>query len=242
MGILSIPGLDLRMARGGPLVHSRWNALLAGWKLDESSDGSGPVSRADVLGVHTLTDNNTVQSVAGKISNAARIDGSVLERLSRSSTAFRSSGDFTLAAWIQSKIGTATGDGNFVHFATEDLVTQDWALYRGAFTSNFTIRIVDSVSGNATTFRTLSLDAWHFIVIVYTASDKIVRLSADGDAFTASVALTNGLRQTGEVFNIGHGGSNQLDWLDEVYFFQVAKDADWVSGMYNGGAGRTHPL
>ena len=225
-------------APAGP--HPRWANLVAGWKLDEPSDGSVSVPRADVLGVYGLTDNNTVASVAGVTGSAANIVGASNESLTINTTAFRMAGDLTLALWVQSK-GTPGGDA-MVGGYRDAAVTDDFQIFQGAFTNNFFARVRDSVEAEVKqTFRTVTQDAWHLLIAVYTASDRVVRLSSDGDAFTASTALTTGLRQLGTTWRIGHPGAGQAIYVDDTYLFSEAKDAAWITDMYNGGAGRAYP-
>src|SRR3972149_1905325 len=90
--------------QSGGGVDPRWDDLVAGWKLDESSDGSAPVARADVLGVYELTDNNTVASATGKIGNAASFVTANSESLSVADTDDALDGgdrDLTYSLWIK---------------------------------------------------------------------------------------------------------------------------------------------
>lgn len=72
------------------------NGLLAYWNMDE---GSG--DRADSSGnVYTLTDNNTVTSAVGKISNAASFSLGSSEFLSNDSITLEGRSVLSLSAWI----------------------------------------------------------------------------------------------------------------------------------------------
>lgn len=64
-------GSMLQRVGGAAAPSTLLDDLVAYWKLDEPSDGSAQVDRADSVGSNTLTDVNTTASVAGKISLAA---------------------------------------------------------------------------------------------------------------------------------------------------------------------------
>src|SRR3990172_6871113 len=76
--------------------------LVSYWKLDESSDGSSPVTRADSAGSNTLSDGNTTPSAAAKISNGANFRAASSEYLYK--TAFSGlnfgTGDFSISSWV----------------------------------------------------------------------------------------------------------------------------------------------
>lgn len=112
-----IPALNVCEAVGPAFVHAgcRYttadpNADLkalvqAYWKMDEFSDGSGAVTRADSgpNGLH-LTDNNTVASGTGHVyTNAADVETDNSEYFSRASSAPIQFGDvdWTLMQWVK---------------------------------------------------------------------------------------------------------------------------------------------
>jgi len=81
------------------------NSIVAYWKLDEFSDGSGAVSRLD-SGTNglTLTDNNTTPSASGLISNGADFEKANSEHLSLAHNALIAGGpgvSWTMCGWYK---------------------------------------------------------------------------------------------------------------------------------------------
>lgn len=230
------PGyMNISTAPSGP--HARWDDLVAGWKLDEESD-----TRADVLETYDLTDNNTVPSATGIIENGILPAAGNAESLSNPSVP-TFTGDITLSFWVK-RVGNATGT----------VVSR----YTGANTnSSFTIISLSSttialvtVSGTTQSVGanlTLALDTWHLVTFrkaAGTSVGSLIRDDSDATASTASVGQPN----AGGALPF-HLGSNSTPAqhagnlvIDEVYYFpDVLKDDDWISDLYNSGAGRSYP-
>ena len=77
--------------------------LKAFWSLNESSDGSGAVTREDLHGTNDLTDNNTVASGTGLVySNAADLEVSSGEflRVTDNEDLTIGDNDCTIVAWV----------------------------------------------------------------------------------------------------------------------------------------------
>jgi hypothetical protein len=209
-------------------VDPRWDNLVAGWNLDEESDGSGAVPRADVLETYELTDNNTVASAAGKIGNAASFVKENSESLTY--TDFPMPSVFTVAAWVYRDTTT----GTFSVFGSDssgsgswNLVDQGGTIYAKCGTK--------FVSGGS-----FSQPRWRFLVMTR-AADGTLGISVDGGVFstTSGAEAPDG---SGRVTQIGHSYNGYATGLaDEVYVFSEVKDGDWVSEMYNAGAGRSYP-
>src|SRR5207247_6557818 len=78
--------------------------LVSYWKLDDVSDGSGPVTRLDSVGSNHLTDNNTVASAPGKIGNGADFESANNEFFSitdASQNGLDITGDLTISCWVK---------------------------------------------------------------------------------------------------------------------------------------------
>jgi hypothetical protein len=113
------------LACGIPLQQT---GIVSYWKLDETSG-----SRADSIGANTLTDNNTVLSGAGKVSNAADFeldDSDYLSVVNNDSIDITS--DFFLACWFKPESTGVTsiniqkdksGDGYSLFVDTSNKVT-----------------------------------------------------------------------------------------------------------------------
>ena len=79
--------------------------LVSYWKMDETSG-----SRVDSVGANTLTDNNTVPSQVGVISNASQYVAANSEYLSKASFNWATSigNSFTIAGWVALNANTGT--------------------------------------------------------------------------------------------------------------------------------------
>ena len=232
-------GLDLRLrarsAGGG--VHARWANLVAGWKLDEASDGSAPVARADVLGALELTDNNTTPSAAGIIGNGANFTAANSEFLSHADHAvfdsITGSGGFTICFWLKWTAGVPISKDTGAA-GREFLMWVDGSLY---------VFQTDAISQQVATGHTADSN-WHMYTFGWDPSDSKVFVQKDNGARTKSAGTITGLANTTTQFNISsyNGGSSPLTGqVDEVYMFTGAKDEAWVTDMYNAGAGRSYP-
>jgi hypothetical protein len=158
------------------------DGLVAAWSLSESSNGTAAVSRADLLGNYTLTDNNTTPSGAGLVyPNSADFETGNSEFLSNADFGF--GGSITVAAWV-----------NFESFPSNPVIvakdidtpanSRDWTLDWNANILRF------YVSGGNQGFASVSLpntniNDWHFVVGWF-----------DDTANTSNIQLDNGTVQT----------------------------------------------
>ena len=75
--------------------------LISYWKLDETSDGSGAVTRNDSHSTNHLTDNNTTASGTGKINAGVDFERTNSEYLSRADNASLSpTSDISFNFWV----------------------------------------------------------------------------------------------------------------------------------------------
>ena len=239
------PGIDIRLRHGlyvGGGVDPRWDNLVAGWKLDESSDGSGAVPRADVLGTYELTDNNTTPSAAGKISNGASFTAANSESLTRSNMGWTSD-TWTICFWFNGPDGA----GGLVELG-DAWATQVFGVHlqtTGGANNQFRAWASDGVAHNGGVLVTASgtENQWHLIVATFDGTNA--HISLDGAAFVDDADTIGAQYQSGTMdLKIGEAfsGSGFLTGtLDEVYMFSDAKNITWVSGLYNSGAGRSYP-
>lgn len=214
-------------------VDPRWDDLVAGWKLDESSDGSAPVARADVLGVYELTDNNTVPSVAGKIGNAASFTIASSEYFSNASGVMGADANFTFAGWVW--INAAAGAQIFFYQHNGNFYLRSNAGNLELWTRAF----ADSLIWNGG--AAIGTGAWHFVVAWHDASTNQLGLQLDDGVVTTGA--TGGPNNAGTHTRFGTYELTQFlgGRLDECYVFDVVKDAAWRTAMYNGGVGRSYP-
>ncbi len=96
-------GVDAVRIQDGAIIPSNFyvgtditGSLVSFWELDEQPSGT----RIDVYSSNNLSDNNTVTSIAGLISNAALFNDANSEYLSSSSTDFDLTDSFTISGWV----------------------------------------------------------------------------------------------------------------------------------------------
>lgn len=220
--------------RGGPAVHPRWDGLAAGWKVDESSDASVSVPRADVLWVHTLTDVNTVESAVGLIGNAAKFVAAEATRLQNASFSLDTTSDFTVVMHIDdarnAKIALWLDNGT-------DIVLQLFILS----TTSSRARLYNTAGGNTTRDTTGGV-ATGFNCAIFGLRSGGLFNSLNGNP--TSVTAFSGTPRTASRISLGGDfgtGQQTQGLIDEVYVFtRGLSDAD-IADMYNGGAGRSYP-
>lgn len=214
------------------------NGITAYWKLDETSDGSGPVTRVDSgPNGQDLTDNNTVASAAGKINLAADLVSVNDESLSRADSPTMSTGDisFTFCAWVKyniknryilAKTDNATGDEYGL-----DMTGDQWRFW---IANGATYKV-------ATTTGTWSTNTWYMIVGWHDASANTVNIQVNnGSVFstdTAGTAPDSG----GSTFRLGQYRTVvPFDGLiDEVAFWKRVLTDDERTELYKLGDGKT---
>ena len=174
--------------------------LVSYWKLDETSDGSGAVTRVDSHGSNDLTDNNTTPSATGKLNNCCDFELSNSEYLNiadGTQSGLDISGDMSFFGWVQfESAGVATrgimgkdadGAGNrgYNFYWTVDNL-------RIEISSNGTAATVGQVTWSVSTA------VWYYVGFIYDASAGSVAFYVDG--------TQQGTTQTGlptSIFNNG---------------------------------------
>jgi hypothetical protein len=186
--------------------------LLAFWKLADTSDSSG--------NGNTLTNNNSVAFVAGKIGNAAEFDGT--NSLSRT-MAVDFSQDFTVSLWCK------PADVETYGVMLIGNAAETWNI---AYTGNGTIDINNAATG----FLNVAAapEQWHHVVATRNSTTTKVWLNG-------VLADQDDNQTTSEALSI-HLGSNdgELDYtglLDAVGIWErVLSDAE-IAALWNSGSG-----
>ena len=236
--------------------------LNAYWKIDETSDGSGAVTRLDsTANNNDLTDNNTTASGTGIINNGADFERTNSERLTitdAAQTGLNPAADLSMQFWLKFEQLPSTAGGNMV-------LTSKWGAgdnreYSIISLSNDNLRFALSADGTgvAGKFHTSDSNAdivvagdvgnWMHLIVTYDGSADTAVFYKNG----SSVALTKLLSNTaGTIFN-GAGlfglasefnGSEYFDGImDEVGFWDRVLTADEVTELYNSGAGLAYPF
>lgn len=236
---LSAAEVSQLYSNGGVLQFTLLTKLNSYWKLDEASG-----TRADSVGSNTLTDNNTVSSAAGKISNAADFERSDSEWLSHADDPTLSTNgmSFTVCAWVKPEsVGI---NQHILGKGWDDGAQQEYNM--GINDSNtFRMEWYDgSPQVNINSGVTASAGNWYFVAIRYNYSQGNIRVRVNSTDSTPSSVNQNS--STGGVFGIGKGGSAAgayFDGLvDEVGFWKrYLSDAELLR-LYNSGAGLTYPF
>lgn len=223
--------------------------LVSYWSLDEASG-----SRYDFAGANTLTDNNTVVSAAGKISNAAVFVTANNEYLSCASNAsLQMSGntDFTISAWV--KLTSFPGVFTGYSLVTKDdsgASSRDYTLdcYNGDivnFPANIPyhgFRFYVQGSSLAATGIDQTAGIWYHLIGWYNSSDGKTRLRVnDTTTYTAPTSVASTDVSTAE-FRIGaRQRASEPDYssatIDEVGLWKRILSSSEITQLYNSGNG-----
>jgi hypothetical protein len=244
-GTTGVAGSSGPLSDEADAINPRWANLVAGWKLDETSDGSAPVTRYDVLGSIDLTDTNDTPSAAGLIGNAA--DFSVADVNYLSHAAFASPAAWTVSLWFKRPAGGVADESLFSRHNTWPSQVNCTIYRREVDLSGNLVALVGDGAAfvSVTISASQTADVWHHVIAWYDPADKIVRGVIDNGAVQASTALTGTLYVADTPLKIGFnadiGGTDSN--VDEAYLFStvIGGDSAWRTGMYNSGAGRSYP-
>ncbi len=201
------------------------------WNLDETSGTRADSSKYN----HTLTDNNTVTSATGKVSNAADFEEDNSEFLSIADNADLSTGDidFTLSTWvyIESADGACTvvskGDSDAQMEHTLILETNKFTFYF-AYASGW--------RGTVSTPTTVSAGGWYHVVAWHDATANKVYIQLNNGVVNESATSGAGIDGAGS-FRIG-GYQSQAGYywdglIDEVGFWKRTLSAEERAALYS---------
>lgn len=244
---LSDPAL-LGRTRRTAQTNGLLTSLSAYWGMNESSDGSGNVTREDSHGSADLTDNNSTPSAAGIISNGCDFELANTEYLSSSDNAALSVGSgvsFSFSCWVKleskavspaynmivNKIGATTTSNEYSLSYRGSVDRFQWSVGRDGDAST-----LDSV--NADNLGSPSTGTWYHIVAWYDAASDIIGVAVnDGTANTA--AKTIDPPDGTATFYMGRASSGQYfdGLIDEVGLWKRALSASDRTALYNSGSG-----
>lgn len=229
--------------------------LVSYWTLDESSNGSGAVTRNDSHGSNNLTDNNTTASASGIIDNGADFESANSESLTiedASQTGLDvGTSDFGVSVWVKLESLPAssctilgkrsqgtTGNTPFDGYDVSVLSTGKARLYVRATATSNTDLVVESAS-------TLSVGVWYHIVGSWDRDGNmnIYINGIDNGGASISVISSANLNLT-EPFTVGCAkwstGSLTLftdGTIDETAIYSRALHYGDVLDLYNAGSG-----
>jgi hypothetical protein len=230
------------------------NGLVAYWDLDESSDGSGAISRADSVGSTTLTDNNTTPSGTGILSNGANLERDNSEWLlatdaNAAAVDFGGNQSFTFAGWF--KFESASQDMTLLaKYNTSSDQRAYWLRYDDSETGTELRWLVSGDGISATTCTNTSIGAdvttgqWYFVVAWHDAENDQLGLSVNNGT-PDTVAHSAGIKNSSATFFLGAvaTGTTGFDGIiDEVGAWNRVLTSTERTALYNSGAGKTYPF
>lgn len=229
--------------------------LVSYWAMDESSDGSGAVTRVDSHASNDLTDTNTTASGTGIISNGADFETSNNEVLSisdASQTGLDLTGDLSISMWVSFESLLSSSTDRFVIGKWGSAGNRGYAL--ALYNNAGTYQMEWLISNNGTTISagTPNLPAapttnqlYHW-VLVYDASAGTTDYWVDNSSLTQTTGMHNSINNNAIDFQIGgmaavasprHDGI-----IDEVGIWNRTLTTDEVAELYNSGAGLAYPF
>ena len=222
--------------------------LISYWTLDEASG-----TRADSHGSNDLTDNNTVASAAGKISNAGDFEKANNEYLSHADNAdlsFSGADPFTISAWVNLESNDGTMNVVAKFNAAGDTGGYFLRYNQGLNRFDFRVGADDGASGTnlgqvqANNFGAPSTATWYFLVAWHDPVNDVLGISVNGTVNTNAHA-TNVFDDAGS-FCIGRlGDFNGQYWdglIDEVGLWNRVLTSDERAELYAGGSGLAYPF
>jgi hypothetical protein len=198
------------------------SGAVAFWKLADLTDASG--------NSRTLTNNNSVTFVAGKIGNAGSYNGSD-QYLSLAENLLKNRSALSISVWVK----TTTTDGYIIGCDLADELNA--LVVNSGGIANFNCESVYSPVGSTTYVND---DAWHHVVVTFDAGT--VKVYVDGvlettDATKPSTTLNAGPSVT----NIGvNGGGDYAYWpglIDALGIWHRALSDAEIATLYNSGTG-----
>jgi hypothetical protein len=212
--------------------------LVGWWKLDEASGTSASDSSGNG-NTGTVTPNATGVWVAGKINNAANLNGTTqqVNLPYNAAQVLPAASAFTVSAWVKpSNLGggfetildqNPTG-GNDNYFLEINANQADCG-FHGQPVNGFQI---------ITMTGTLSNNNWYHLACVYDRTAHTLSIYVNG-TLNNSMAETNNLDTNTGPSYIGTGNGSQwfAGTIDDVRVYNRALSASEITQIYNGGSG-----
>ena len=217
--------------------------LIGWWSLNETSG-----NRADSsINALTLTDNNTVASATGKVSNAADFEASNSEFLERADSALLSTGDidFTVSAWVKLE---SKSNVMFIVSKRDSSTVQEFNLAYDNVSDRFTFAIMNSAGSvvglaYANNLGSPALNTWYYVTGWHDSVNNLISIQVN-NGLPNTVATTGAPSDTSANLRIGALFATEfLFWdglIDEVTFYKRALTAGERTWLYNNGSGRTY--
>lgn len=220
------------------------SGLISWWDLDEASG-----NRADSHGSNTLTDNATVTSATGKVSDAADFEATNGEWLSKAAPhgcGFDSITDITIACWVNFE--SLAVDAGIMRVGNSTTASaHDWMLYSATSASRLRFYIPSSsaFSGrfvDANSHGNLSTSTWYFVIGQYDASAETAFISVNAGTLDSQTGLGSP-NSSGSQLELGRFDTgNYYDGLiDEAAVWNRLLNQSEINTLYNSGSGIAYP-
>ena len=230
-----IPSIMTARGAGGSTLLS---GLQVYYKLEDLTDSSG--------GALTLTNNNGVTFVAGKVNNAAHFTDTSTQFLSHvDATGYQpGTGDWSISAWFNLTSGKTSnclleyGKVAATHAAGYNLRTSN-------------TNILGTISdGTNLAFKintaTINDGAWHFVIVTFARGGNMSMYIDNAAAQTASIAAVTGSVNDNSAVGLTIGKDDSGDYwdnlIDEVGMWNRVLTSTEISTLWNSGNGTTYPF
>ena len=231
--VLKMPAQRLFLSAANPLTKN----LISFWRLGEANGAN----RVDYYGTNTLTNNNTVTQVGGKVGNASQFVAASSQSLSIADNASLSTGDidFTIVAWVYLDSKAAEGD----IIAKDASGQREYNLRYVSVGDRFNFTVSNdgtaTTSLDASTLGSPSTSTWYFLVAWHDSIANTINIQAN-DGTVDSVAHTTGVFDGTAAFGIGTStfANTFFDGrIDAVGFWKRVLSSSERSFLYNSGNG-----
>jgi len=204
------------------------------WKLDEFSDGSGPVTRVDSgpNGLH-LTDVNTVASGVGHVyANAAAPISANSEYLQRTVPASGGDIDFSVMAWA---FPTSSSGAQAVFSCFNGGHNGFGTVYWNEQVSKFSFQVSPATIADPTVRST---GAWYLVITTFVAATNTGTIYVNDGSGTSVVAGPPATSTNLTLFRPGTVAAQFFDGrTGPAAIFSGILDSGQRSRLWNGGAG-----
>ncbi len=217
------------------------NSLIFYLKLDEVS-GNRSDSWTNAL---TFTDNATVTSNPGVITNAAQFTAANSEYLSRADGSQVSySGSFSVASWVY--LNSTNGSLSIASKAAGAGV-REWSIDYRNTENRFRFIVYDNgttptvaVSANQTAAG-FALNTWYFVAGTFNLTTRAVSIHVNTNAPVSSTLSVGDPIDTASQFQIGAFNATSFfdGRIDEFGFWKRALTTNELAALYNCGNART---
>jgi hypothetical protein len=226
-----------KMHRHGRDYRERWG-LVSMWEME-----TGALT-VDSHGSNTLTNNNSVAAVAGRVGSAGQFATASSTSLSITDNASLSNGDidFWAAGWVNHSI--LSGSTYIALKGANNAVgNHEWYLIRNVAAGDYRFGVSNGVAGTLVARQVPAhLNEWNFWLVWHDAVNDTINLRLNHGAIS-SATLATGSWDSGQPFRISLASGNFTGLQDQVAYGKqpptgIASLHDEISRvLYNKGRG-----